>query len=368
MCRSAVAKKGALQARLAVLREEHETLVDLHKRQLAVNESGGGQTQSMGKMGGDLSKWAGKEVEGANAQGKSFLEKEAYAFMKYEKNNPYFDKVQTLLSNLIVISLLLVVRCRWMRMQFPSLRHLFAQPRAVVPSAWALTTVSLPLQSAQFTLQDDQEDGEEVSDSKGPAAAKQPSLGEAAGGKDEDTTSQKAKKEPRVDALVQLDRDFAKYDQAWNAVKTLHPHIGAAKAAREVSAVLARGGSTASHQKGPSGLLRHDISDAGSLVMAAGRGLEASLKHPLELDLPEMWGFESGDAGNGDHAKDEAKEVEATRGTDTKTVHQAHVAEVAKVSKAVKATDLYHFATMDVAKGAHAGNRETGKVDNKKRM
>ena len=159
------------------------------------------------------------------------------------------------------------------------------------PLVWIKLTPFFRHQSANFYLQDDQdEDGDDAaasSDASTAAKSKAQIDGEK-GGNDE----KQAKKAPRVDAIVTLDRDFAKYSEAWKQVKTMHPHFGMRKTAAAVDAALE--GQMAARRRVVAESLREDL---GSAIGDAGGQLQNSLKralsHPLEFDLPSNLGFGS---------------------------------------------------------------------------
>ena len=86
------ATKEVLQARLAALQQEHRVLEERHgeaKKAHAMAIKRGG-------LGGELNDWTNNEVDEAKKKGRSWVSKEVVDFMKYEKNNPYFDKVGSL--------------------------------------------------------------------------------------------------------------------------------------------------------------------------------------------------------------------------------------------------------------------------------
>jgi hypothetical protein len=86
------ATKEALQSRLAALQQEHHVLEERHgeaKKAHAMAIKRGG-------LGGELNDWTNNEVDEAKKKGRSWVAKEVVDFMKYEKNNPYFDKVGSL--------------------------------------------------------------------------------------------------------------------------------------------------------------------------------------------------------------------------------------------------------------------------------
>jgi hypothetical protein len=172
-------------------------------------------------------------------------------------------------------------------------------------------TLFLRHKSANFYLQDDQdEDGDdaaESSDSSTTAKSKAQVDGEK-GGDDE----KQAKKAPKVDAIVTLDRDFAKYGEAWKQVKTVHPHFGVRKTAAAVDAALE--GQMAARRRVVAESLREDL---GSAIGDAGGQLQHSLKralsHPMEFDLPSNLGFGS-EGGEKKNSNDGKANQEAAKG------------------------------------------------------
>lgn len=74
---------------MAALQQEHHVLEQRHGEVKKAHA----MAMKRGGLGGELNNWTNEKIDEAQKQGKSWIVREAVEFMKYEKNNPYFDKV-----------------------------------------------------------------------------------------------------------------------------------------------------------------------------------------------------------------------------------------------------------------------------------